>query len=48
MEVLDGMDLAARLSLEAKEYWVHLNAEGPFEKYPGEYPHNHNPHLLIA
>ena len=39
MDALDGMDLAARLSTEAKEYWVHLDAEGSLEKYPGAYGH---------
>ncbi|UPX16723.1 Xaa-Pro dipeptidase [Ascochyta rabiei] len=34
MEALDGMDLAERLSMDAKEYWVHLDADGPLEKYP--------------
>ncbi|KAJ4310089.1 hypothetical protein N0V94_008621 [Neodidymelliopsis sp. IMI 364377] len=34
MEVIDGTELAARLSMEAKEYWVHLDADGPLEKYP--------------
>lgn len=36
MAAIDGMDLAARLSMEAKEYWVHLDAEGSLEKYPGK------------
>ncbi|KAH6644474.1 peptidase M24, structural domain-containing protein [Boeremia exigua] len=36
MDAFDGMDLAARLSMEAKEYWVHLDAEGPLEKYPAK------------
>jgi len=36
MEALDGMDLSARLSSVAKEYWVHLDAEGSFEKYPAK------------
>lgn len=36
MEVVNGMDLAARLSMEAKEYWVHLDADGSFERYPGQ------------
>ena len=36
MDATDGMDCAARLSMEAKEYWVHLDAEGSLEKYPGE------------
>ncbi|XPS75458.1 Xaa-Pro dipeptidase [Ascochyta lentis] len=34
MEALDGMDLAARLNMEEKEYWVHLDADGSLEKYP--------------
>lgn len=37
MDATDGMDCAARLSMEAKEYWVHLDAEGSLEKYPGAY-----------
>lgn len=35
MEVLDATSLADRLKWEAKEYWLHLEAETPFEKYPG-------------
>jgi hypothetical protein len=37
MDAIDGMGCAARLSMEAKEYWVHLDAEGSLEKYPGVY-----------
>lgn len=37
MDATDSMDCAARLSMEAKEYWVHLDAEGSLEKYPGRY-----------
>jgi Xaa-Pro dipeptidase len=36
MEAIDGTDLAARLSVEAKEYWVHLDTDGSLEKYPGK------------
>ncbi|KAF2999474.1 hypothetical protein E8E13_008400 [Curvularia kusanoi] len=36
MEAFDGMDLTARMSSVAKEYWVHLDAEGSFEKYPAK------------
>ncbi|KAF3041108.1 hypothetical protein E8E12_006575 [Didymella heteroderae] len=34
MDATDGMDCAARLGIDAKEYWVHLDAEGSLEKYP--------------
>jgi Xaa-Pro dipeptidase len=34
MEVLDATSLAERLKWEAKEYWLHLQAETPLEKYP--------------
>lgn len=36
MDALDGTDSAARFSMEAKEYWVHLDADGSLEKYPGQ------------
>lgn len=36
MEVLDATRLAERLKWEAKEYWVHLEAESPLDKYPGK------------
>ncbi|KAF3043566.1 hypothetical protein E8E11_008104 [Didymella keratinophila] len=36
MDATDGMDCAASLSTEAKEYWVHLDAEGSLEKYPAK------------
>lgn len=41
MEALDGRNLAARSSMELKEYWVHLDAEGVFEKYPGKYQYQY-------
>ncbi|KAF1923191.1 uncharacterized protein M421DRAFT_425999 [Didymella exigua CBS 183.55] len=34
MDASDSMDCAARSGMEAKEYWVHLDAEGSLEKYP--------------
>lgn len=46
MDAADGMDCAARLSLDAKEYWVHLDAEGSLEKYPGGYQRGCNMHSL--
>jgi Xaa-Pro dipeptidase len=42
MEVLDASNLAERLKWEAKEYWLHLEAETPLEKYPGEHLHVSN------
>jgi Xaa-Pro dipeptidase len=36
MEVLDATSLAERLKWEAKEYWLHFEAESPLEKYPGK------------
>lgn len=36
MAAIDGLALAARLSMEANDYWVHLDAETSFEKYPGQ------------
>jgi Xaa-Pro dipeptidase len=36
MEVLDATSLAERLKWEAKEYWLHLDAETPLDKYPGK------------
>jgi hypothetical protein len=36
MEVLDATGLAERLRWEDNEYWLHLEAESPFEKYPGK------------
>ncbi len=47
MEASDGTDLAARSSMEAKEYWVHLDAEGPLEKYPGQFEHRYDVRSLI-
>jgi hypothetical protein len=47
MDATDGMDCAARLSMEAKEYWVHLDAEGSLEKYPGGYQQGYTMHSLI-
>jgi Xaa-Pro dipeptidase len=38
MEVLDAISLAERLEWEAKEYWLHLEAETPLDKYPGRQP----------
>lgn len=35
MQVLDATSLAERLKWEAKEYWLHLDADTPLEKYPG-------------
>jgi hypothetical protein len=36
---LDALQLAERLrGARAGEYWLHLEAEGPFEKYPGKLP----------
>lgn len=35
MEVLDASSLADRLKWESKEYWLHLEAASPWEKYPG-------------
>jgi hypothetical protein len=37
MEVLDATGLVERLRWEDNEYWLHLEAEGPFEKYPGKF-----------
>lgn len=48
MEAIDGMDCAARLSMEAKEYWVHLDAESSLEKYPGWYEQSYSKKSLIA
>jgi len=48
MEYFDGMELATRLSMEAKEYWVHLDAEGPLEKYPGQSRHQCGVRPLIS
>ncbi|KAH7406853.1 peptidase M24, structural domain-containing protein [Phaeosphaeria sp. MPI-PUGE-AT-0046c] len=36
MEVLDAKSLAERLKWEAKEYWLHLEAESPLDKYPAK------------
>jgi Xaa-Pro dipeptidase len=36
MEVLNATGLAERLRWEDNEYWLHLEAESPFEKYPGK------------
>jgi len=40
MEVLDATSLANRLKWESKEYWLHLEAGTPLDKYPGESAHN--------
>ena len=42
MEVLDATGLAERLRWEDNEYWLHLEAESPFEKYPGEFRDGRN------
>lgn len=35
---LGAMKLAERLQgARQEEFWVHLEAEGPLEKYPGEF-----------
>ncbi|KAF2828073.1 hypothetical protein CC86DRAFT_369220 [Ophiobolus disseminans] len=34
MDVLDATSLSERLKWEAKEYWLHIEAETPLEKYP--------------
>ncbi|KAI4943988.1 hypothetical protein J4E91_009136 [Alternaria rosae] len=36
MEVLDAKGLSERLRWEDNEYWLHLEAETPFEKYPAK------------
>ncbi|KAG9187242.1 Xaa-Pro dipeptidase [Alternaria panax] len=36
MEVLDAKSLSERLRWEDNEYWLHLEAETPFEKYPAK------------
>ncbi|RMZ68596.1 peptidase d [Pyrenophora seminiperda CCB06] len=36
MEVLDATGLAERLRWEDNEYWLHLEAETPFDKYPAK------------
>ncbi|KAH8731675.1 hypothetical protein GQ44DRAFT_822548 [Phaeosphaeriaceae sp. PMI808] len=36
MEVLDATSLAERLNWEAKECWLHIEAETPLEKYPAK------------
>lgn len=36
MEVLDATSLAERLKWEGKEYWVHLKADSPLDKYPAK------------
>jgi Xaa-Pro dipeptidase len=36
MELLDATSLADRLEWEAKEYWLHLEAGTPLDKYPGK------------
>lgn len=46
MNATDGMSRAAGLSMEAKEYWVHLDAEGSFEKYPGRHGQYYSMQLL--
>lgn len=39
MEFVNGKDLVASNGMEAKDYWVHVDAEGPLEKYPGQSVH---------
>lgn len=36
MEGLNTMSLVERLEGEDKEYWLHVEADSPLEKYPGE------------
>jgi hypothetical protein len=36
MEGLDANGLSERLRWEDNEYWLHLEADTPFEKYPGK------------
>lgn len=37
MAALDAISLAEKLScLQKEDYWLHLEAESPLEKYPGE------------
>jgi Xaa-Pro dipeptidase len=38
---MDGFatSLAERLMWEQQDYWLHLDAESPLEKYPGKYRH---------
>lgn len=36
MEVLDDTSLADRLRSQDKEYWLHMEADTPLEKYPGK------------
>ncbi|KAE8848996.1 hypothetical protein HRS9122_03012 [Pyrenophora teres f. teres] len=36
MEVLDATGLAERLRWEDNDYWLHLEAETPFDKYPAK------------
>jgi Xaa-Pro dipeptidase len=36
MELIDATSLADRLEWEAKEYWLHLEAGTPLDKYPGK------------
>ena len=35
MEVVDATSLGERLRWEDSDYWLHLEAEIPFDKYPG-------------
>ncbi|EUC29584.1 hypothetical protein COCCADRAFT_29370 [Bipolaris zeicola 26-R-13] len=36
MQVLDATSLAERLRWEDQDYWLHLEAETPFDKYPAK------------
>ncbi|EUC40348.1 hypothetical protein COCMIDRAFT_9764 [Bipolaris oryzae ATCC 44560] len=36
MQVLDATNLAERLRCEDQDYWLHLEAETPFDKYPAK------------
>ena len=38
---LDAMQLAQRLQrIEKEDVWLHVEAEGPLEKYPGKSPNS--------
>jgi Xaa-Pro dipeptidase len=36
MDGFDATELAERLNGEQQDYWVHVEAESPLEKYPGQ------------
>jgi hypothetical protein len=36
MDGVDANELAERLGTEQQDYWVHVEAGSPLEKYPGE------------